>query len=197
MIGWIIFCLLVALLILLLFSRIRVHIDVAKDGKLDVSCKYLFFELFKFYEEKDESQEPADKAKKTAKKSKFQLKRYIKTYDDVIELLHTVKNILVKFKMLIKKVVIKNTEMELVVVGSDAAATALMYGAVCSAVYPILNLLSNCFTFKPDKINVAAGFSEKEMKFSLSSDFSVRSIYLLKFAISAVFEIFKLKKELD
>ncbi len=197
MIGWLILGIVIAFILIALFSKIKIHLEFAKDTEPVFSVRFLGIRLYKFSEEKKTEDEQSDKNKSEQQKNKLNLKKYIKTYDDVIELLHSIKNILVKFKKLIKNVVVKNTEMELVVVGSDAAATALIYGAACSAVYPIINLLSECFTFKPDKINVSAGFAENDMKFSLKTDFSVRVIHLLKFFISAVIEIFKLKKELE
>ena len=197
MIGWLILGLVLSVLIVALFSNIKVHLEIKKDSEPVVSVKYLGFRLFKFSEEKNAEQENSQDRKSEQKKNKLNLKKYIKTYDDVIELLHSIKNILIRFKELINKAVIKNTEMELVVVGSDAAATAIAYGAVCSLVYPIINLLSGCCTFKPEKINVSAGFTEKEMKFSLNTDFSIRVVYLLKFAFSALSEFLRLKKELD
>ena len=197
MIGWLILGLLLSVLIVALFSNIKVHLEIKKDSEPVVSVKYLGFSLFKFSEEKTTEDENNQDKKSEQKKNKLNLKKYIKTYDDVIELLHSIKNILVRFKELIKKAVIKNTEMELVVVGNDAAATAIAYGTVCSLVYPIINLLSGCCTFKPEKINVSACFTEKEMKFSLNTDFSIRVVYLLKFAFSALSEFLRLKKELD
>ena len=197
MIGWLILGLVLSILTILLFSKIKVHLEIRKDEEPIVSAKYLGFELYKFSEEKKSEENEVEKQKKELKKNKLNLKKYVKTYDDVIELLHSIKNILDKFKQLIRKAVIKNTELELVVVGNDAAATAIAYGAVCSLVYPIVNLLSGCCTFKPEKINVSAGFAEKEMKFSLKTDFSIRAVFLVKFAFSALMEFLRLKKELD
>lgn len=197
MIGWLILGVVIAAVLLVLLSRLKIHLEIIKDTEPVVRVSFLGINLYRFSEEKKSDKGDDSKKNNDKKKDKLNLKKYIKTYDDVIELLHTVKNILVKFKRLLKNVVVKNTEMELIVVGNDAAATALLYGAACSAVYPIINLLSSCVTFKPEKINLSAGFAEKEMKFALKTDFSIRIIYLLKFLISSVIEILKLKKELE
>lgn len=197
MIGWLILGVVIAAVLLVLLSRLKIHLEIIKDTEPVVRVSFLGINLYRFSEEKKSDEGDDSKKNNDKKKDKLNLKKYIKTYDDVIELLHTVKNILVKFKMLLKNVVVKNTEMELIVVGNDAAATALLYGAACSAVYPIINLLSSCVTFKPEKINLSAGFAEKEMKFALKTDFSIRIIHLLKFLISSVIEILKLKKELE
>ncbi len=197
MIGWFILGIILAVIFVALFSKIQIHLEIAKDTEPVFSVKFLGIRLYNFSEEKNTDWQDSEEKGNKQKKSKLNLKKHINTYDDVIELLHTIKNILLRFKRLIKNVVIKNTEMELVVVGSDAAATALLYGTACSSVYPIINLLSECFTFMPDKINVSAGFAAKEMKFALKTDFSVRVIHLLTFFVSIVIEIFKLKKELE
>ena len=197
MIGWLILGVVIAAVLLVLLSRLKIHLEIIKDTEPVVRVSFLGINLYRFSEEKKSDEGDDSKKNNDKKKDKLNLKKYVKTYDDVIELLHTVKNILVKFKRLLKNVVVKNTEMELIVVGNDAAATALLYGAACSAVYPIINLLSSCVTFKPEKINLSAGFAEKEIKFALKTDFSIRIIYLLKFLISSVIEILKLKKELE
>lgn len=200
MIGGLITVACLLLITFVLLSRIRFSAEAEKGDAFKLKCKFWFFTIFELLSDEksiDEQKIEAKHKQTTKSKSLDALNIRIKTYDDVIQLLHTVKNILYKFKRLIKHIVIKNTEFRLVVVGNDAADTAVKYGAVCSAVYPVLTLLAECFTFKPDAISVSAGFDKKEMDFLLKTDFSVRIIYLLIFALSAIKEYIKLKKELQ
>lgn len=183
-----------------LLSRIKVSVRAEKGSELSLKCTFWFIELFRLpMEKKEESKERENKSysKESIRDTIGSLNIRIDSYDDVMELLHALNNVLSRFKKLIKHVVIKNTECSIVVVGSDAADTAIKYGAVCSAAYPAVTLLSECFTFKPDKIDISAGFAEHEMYFSLKTDASVRLIYLLAFAVSAIVEFIKFKKELE
>ncbi len=183
---------------LLLFSKLKFSVRAAKGEGFSVVCRLGFLKIFET--DSTESAEKKHKEKESAapkeKKEPF-FKGKIKSYDDVLECLHSIKTLLIRFKRLIKRVVVKDTVVDLVVVGNDSADTAIKYGAVCSAVYPIVTLLSDCLTFKPEKINVSAGFTEKEMTFSMKSLLSVRIIYLLIFAVSAVKEFINLKRSLE
>ena len=153
---------------------------------------FWFFKIAEIPSVDKTAKKPKEVAPKNKKKTPLNIR--VKTYDDVIELLHSIKQLLICFKRLLKHIVIKNTNMKLVVVGNDAADTAIKYGTVCAAVYPITSLLAECFTFKPDSINVSAGFTEKEFQFYLKSDFSIRIIFILVFAKALITEYISLKK---
>ncbi len=198
MIGWLIATAILLLFAIVLFSRVRFFAEAAKDGDFRLQCKFCFFSLFELPNLESAEEKTNINSKPTAKNRSIEaLNIKIKSYDDVISILHTVKNILIKFRKLIKRIVVKNTEFRLIVVGNEAADTALKYGAVCSAAYPVLTLMSECVTFKPDSIDISAGFDKKEMDFHLKTNFSVRIIYLLIFAVSSIKEYIKLKKELE
>ncbi len=196
MIGWLITVAILILFAFILFSKVRFYAEAEKGDVFKLICKFWFFKVFELPSEDvtDNEQTKVSTKQKTDSRSLKTLNIKIKTYDDVIQLLHSVKSILSNFKTLIKRVVITNTEFKLVVVGNDAADTALKYGAVCSAAYPVITLMSECFTFKPDKIDISAGFDKKEIDFHFKTDFSVRIIYLVVFAVSTVKEYIKVKK---
>lgn len=196
MIGWYIAGAVLLLLLALLFSRLRFKVTAGIGQPFSLKCSFWFVEIFRLPDEGEDGMTES-KERKAAKRNSdlSSLKPRINTYDDILELLHTAKEILSRFRRLLRYVVIKNTELELSVVGDDAADTALKYGAVCSAVYPMLTLLAECFNFKPEKINISSGFAKRETEFSLKSDFSVRIIFLLTFAVSALYKYIKFKKE--
>lgn len=198
MIGWLIVAIVVLLILFVLLSKIKFFVEADKDTTFKLSCKLWFIEIVRLPSDsqKDMSDLEPKRDNKSTKKPLEALNISIKTYDDVIELLHTVKNILHDFKKLIKHTVVTKTEFKLVVVGKDAADTAVKYGTVCAAIYPIITLASNCVTFKPDMIDISAGFTENEMFFHLKTHFSVRIIYILVFLISLVKEYIDFKKEL-
>ena len=79
MIGWLILGLVLSVLIVALFSNIKVHLEIKKDAEPVISAKYLGIQLVKFSEEKTAEDVNNQDKKSESKKNKLNLKKYIKT----------------------------------------------------------------------------------------------------------------------
>ena len=87
----------------------------------------------------------------------------------------------------------KNVKMELVVATDDAAETAISYGRACAAVGAIVNYLDKAIHFSPKQISVVSDFTGTEYRFYLNGVIKLRVFFLLKFAVSTLFSLIKLK----
>ncbi len=186
----------ILLLILLLLTKIKLNLEIQNGKETELSLSVGFIGIIRLPKEKKKPpQKTGGGKKKTSTKSLFdKLGLKVKTYDDVLEVLDLIKNILEKFKALMKHIVIKHFKFDITVGDADAAATAIKYGVICSAVYPIATILSNCFTFKPDYINVTAGFGREQTEIYLKTKLSVRIIYLIGFLFSTIKEYINYRK---
>ena len=102
MISWLIFGSILVIILIALLSKLKIHLEFAKDSEPVLNVTFLGMNLYRFTDEKKTEDEERVIKGKQQKVNKLSLKKHIKTYDDVIELLHTIKNILIKFKKLIK-----------------------------------------------------------------------------------------------
>ncbi len=105
----------------------------------------------------------------------------------VKEIFTLFKDCLVHLKYFIKTMKFKKVYLDLGVVGSDAAQTAIQYGQVCATVYPILSFFQSIARVKYKQINVKSDFENKKSTFSFSLNVNLQIIFLI---ISA-FRIYK------
>ena len=103
--------------------------------------------------------------------------------------------ILKKFMWLIKRFKFKKFKLEIIVASDDAANTALEYGGVCSAVYPIVSLLESNINLSLKSINISADFNKIKPEIKTSASVTTRLIFWIV-ALMAVFnEYLKLKRK--
>lgn len=186
----------VALIICLLFTNIKVAFSY-KD-KLSLKVKY-FITVFDTTNLENNKKHP-EKASKKQKKVKFsikQLEEYFKSYNSVIAFFKLLSGLLTEFGKFLKRVRLYNTELKITVADRDAAATAIKYGACCSVVYPAVTLLSNTVNFSPKTIDITSDFTGENFSFSIYTDISVKPIYVIIFLVSLAFSYIKLRLERD
>ena len=96
------------------------------------------------------------------------------------------------------KIKFRKFKLDLIIVGEDAAMTAIEYGAVCGIVYPVLSFIDQNLNIKLKQINVEAGFKHKESVFSTSFDVKANALLLLIIAFKALKEYknFSVRNEL-
>jgi len=182
------------IILVLLFTRICVHLEYVK--KFDLS---LYLGGIKFYPIKHKSNEKksgkkADK-KTDDKKDNFFKKLYKeKGIADTVKIFsYVIKIIAEKLLWLIKKLKIRKFNLVLFVVGDDAADTAIKYGSICSAIYPLIAFLDANLNFKAEKIDVFSDFEGEKSNISFSVDIKAEIIVLLAVAISALIEYKKIR----
>lgn len=190
------------LLLLFLLAALRVSLKIAYDQKFKISVSALgivFYSTDKKHKGKKESESDRKESPKNEKKDNIFKKIYKQkglkyTVDLATNLLKTITN---KFLWLLKKVEIRNFILSLSVVGSDAADTAIKYGAICAAVYPAVAFLDTNLDFKPKKIDVYADFEGKDIKFKIMTDIKASVFTLVLLAIAVLKEFLNLKKRVE
>ena len=111
----------------------------------------------------------------------------------VKEILYTVKSALVKIKKQLKKITVKRLTVDISIASDNAAKTAVEYGAVCAAVYPLLSFLESTADIGIKQINVSSDFNSQKPHFSFSAVVRLRIIYLIIAAFAAFCEYNKFK----
>ena len=192
-------------IILLIALRLILPITAQIDFKDDffVKVKYLGITVYKITP--DEEQKPNEKAEKTEKPKEKQKGLFTKLTEKhgfkgaVKEMVSFALDILKKTKKQILKIKLRNIKIDLIVVGSDAAQTAIEYGAVCSMVYPVLSVVEQNLNVKYKKINITAGFKQTDSQFTFSLDVKATPVLLLIIAFKAVKEYknFSVRNELQ
>lgn len=102
-----------------------------------------------------------------------------------------------KLCFFIKKLRFSRFCLDVSVASEDAAKTAIEYGAVCSAVYPVLALLTTTAKFKSKSINVSTDFDNCTPQCSLSFSVGTRVINALIVAVTALSDYNKMKRNVN
>lgn len=157
-----------ALLVFLLFCRLKVRI--VYDGEFHCRIKFLFFTYR--IKDKDEGKNKQKNGKKKKKKKKSSKpkpepgKAFKIDINNIERFLEIFKEIWEKTSSLIEKirngVLIDNFILDLTVAGDDAAKTAITYGTACAVIYPVEALLEDFVRVRKKKLNIKADFNTVE-----------------------------------
>ena len=79
----------------------------------------------------------------------------------------------------LKTVKFRKVEVGITVASDDAAKTAIEYGAVCSAVYPVLSLLYSKANIKYKQIDIKSDFNTEKSIFMISLTVNLQIIFLI------------------
>ena len=186
--GWIIAASIVLFFALLLAGRVSVFFDY--DSDLALKIKYMCFTIIKLPKKKKKPKKPKkEKVKKTKKdkkakkaiesaedkkgkdgkekKKKFDIKSL--TFDDMIDLLKlALSGVSKPLKKLFKSIEFSHMSINVVAGGSDAAKTAIKFGALNIAAGNVLGLLDSFFTLKPlDDMNITVDFLSEQTRYDI------------------------------
>lgn len=177
---------------LILFLSVTVKISFKED--FVVAVKFAGIKVFEF----NTSEPETKKEIKTAENTKGaenkepnvfeQLKQRYGFTKTVQILFSFVEKLLTHIKKLLRHIKINKVILNLSVATDDAASTAIEYGVVCSAVYPVLALISSVAEIKYKQINVSADFNSKKPQFDFKLNVTSRVIFLLIAALKAFME---------
>ena len=193
------------ILFLLLLLVLPVTIRVSYDKEFGLRVYYAGINLFDLNkpkkekpEESEDKEEEPDSGHKVGEKEEkeFFLKRDFEKMDKIDFIKYyafVLKDILVRFKSLIKRFTFKILDITLSVASSDAMNTAVEFGAVSAAVSPVVTLILQFAKVKKKSINIYADFVGDSLFFKTDVKMSVKLIFLLIFAK----RLFSVKKELD
>jgi len=197
-----IFLFLVLLFTLLCFVKLEFKASYTDAFFLKLKVLFLTFTLLPMQKKQSKKQEKQKKKipkkKKETKNKKPKKPSYLKKLNDrrgveglisaVVELSKLVTSTL---KGLFEKVVIERFDINVTIVGDDAADTALKYGRICGAFYSAVSVI--CGTAKCDGYNVMVTPDfDDEAKASVKADvcFYIRVAYVLKYAIKVLYKLF-------
>lgn len=99
------------------------------------------------------------------------------------ELMAFLKDCLSHIKPLLRYIKIRNINLSLVYGSGDAAETAIRYGEICTAVYPVLALLDTAKNIKFKHIDVKSEFTAQKAEFEFSLKISTQIFILLIMAV--------------
>lgn len=192
MIALIILSVILIIFVAILFLPISFIIDFKEAFRFKVKFAGIcVFKSGKSKNKKTKKEDKPDKNKDSENKSNLfkglfqKLREKYGLLGAIKKVLNLCNRILSHIKRLLRHIKVKRVVLNLTVVGEDAAATAIEYGVICSAVYPVLAFLDSCAKVDFKSINVNSGFEEKESSFDFSLTASSKVIYLLMALIGA------------
>ena len=182
MIALIILCALILLVLLILFVPINLHLSYKEEFRLKI--KFFGVKVFEFPSKKKttktkEKENEQNNFSNAAKGLFGFLKETYGFSTAVKKVLKLFYDMLAHIKILLRHIKVKNIRLLIVVSGDDAASTAIEYGKVCSAAYPVIAFL-DCFRgidFK--KIDIVSDFEENKKEFEFSLNVKIQVLYML------------------
>ena len=100
------------------------------------------------------------------------------------------RDLIPHIKGLLKHIKIKGIKLDIIIAEGDAAKTAIEYGGVCAAVYPVLSLLESIADVEYKAINVTSDFEGS--KSDISFEATIRSrIFFLLIALFKIYSEYK------
>ncbi len=184
----------ILIIIALLFLPVTVHISFKEEFFFKVCFSGIT--VFESGDEKEEKMEtdknaPSRNAKeKDDNKVSAELKgfwSFLKEKygfkDAVKTVLGFVGELLSHIKRLLRHIKIKKVRLNIIVASGDAAKTAVDYGEVCAAAYPITAFLNSCAEIGFKEINVSTDFTSDKSDFDFSAVIRLQVFFLLLAAL--------------
>lgn len=193
----------IGIILLIILTILFLPITLKMKFYEDFFLKVKFFGI-KVYEitpegekEKTETKESAKKQKEnpqkkensllnTAKGTFSRLKEKKGFAGAVSEVMGFAGRVLSHIKKLLRHINICKVKLDITVATPDAAKTAIDYGTVCQAVYPVAAMLSACAKIGFKEINVKSDFKSEKCDFGFAATVKMQIFYL----IIAAFKIF-------
>lgn len=199
MIALIVIGVIISLILILLFLPITV--DLVYDNSFLVKIKYFGIILFNYPKAKTIKQNKKTK-EKTKVNSKPKKDNFLKTVYDQKGLLGSVEYfsnileiILKKLWWIIKRFKFRRFKFDLIIATSDAANTAIKYGKICAAVYPVFSLLQSLVDFKPKTINISTDFDKSQSEFKISLLVKTSLLCCLTALVGGLTQFLKLQRK--
>ncbi len=191
-----IFCLLI----------LPVTADVSYNKKFVYRFKYSGIVLFNSEKRFDISKFRRKKKSKTSKKTEKEVKSekenfFKKTYKEkgfvnTVKYFAKISGIILKRVLhLLKRFKFKKFKLKIIYASDDAASTAIEYGGICCAIYPIIALLETTVNLKTKEINISADFDKTEPEFEISVSVTAHLINFIIAFVAVMLEILKLQRK--
>ncbi len=190
-------------LLLTLMCFVKLKFEALYSGELTLKLRVLFLTFTLVPAKKKEQKKKVKKSKKSKKQSgkktekKDKKPSYIKKLGDkkgvsgLLSMLSELAKLAgTTLKGLFAKIVIEIFDIDVTVVGDDAADTALKYGKICGAFYSAVAVICGTAQCDDYSVNVTPDFDdEAHMKVGADVRFYIRVGYVLKYALGALFKL--------
>ena len=192
-----VFLIIIAVILILLMFPLKVFLDYDGEAKLSLGYLFLKFQLVPAKPKKKEKKKPQEKKEKKTEAEKKEkkpstIKRLMDKHglDGLIEILKEVVGIVTEFlKGLAKHIYFTRCNIRICVVGEDAADTAVKYGYVCSAVYPLISALEQNSVMKKHYTDISAGFLAEKTAAEMELTCKIRPLFLIPVVFRALFKL--------
>ena len=190
--GWILLSLLLFIFFLLLLP---VHTRVRFDHALQVWCglgpvSLRIFPLKKKNKPKQEKKQAADSQKKPSAKKKPKKKLSLEV---IVDFIHLGAEALGTMR---RRLVVQDLTCHLNVAGTDAAATALLYGRIAAAVSSLYPVLERNLRIRHTDISVDADFEGKQTEVLLDVKLAVCPLRLMMSAVVLLIHFLKIYRKM-
>ena len=203
-IGWVLLSVL-ALIVLALCVRVRIRLEYSKENT-SVLLKWLFLK-FKLYpaakkekkpkEKKPEPEKPQEEKEKEKKeekpKSKNNLLKTLYEAEGVDGLILLLQRLVGYTKTFfangLKGMVIDELFLEICCAKGDAAETAIYYGEVSAAVFPLLGALASKYRLKKYDVNVYPDYLARFSDVSFVTAVHLTPMYLICITVAYAFKL--------
>ena len=184
----------IILFVLGLLLFLPVKISLAFKDELNLKVNFSGLKIFETKNDTEDKKEESETEKKEAKAKGNKAKKLFSRLKDKYGFSGALKEIFSFFlkclshiKGLLRHIKIKRICLNITVASPDAAKTAIEYGAVCAAVYPVLALIDTVPNIAFREINVKSDFNSENSQF----DFSLVIKLQIFFALISAFKIYK------
>ena len=169
----------------ILFCPFSIELIYQDEVKLKVGY---IFPLFKVLPQKPKPEKPEKKKPEKKPKKKNPVLEFTKKQglDGIIELLKEITGIILKLVDIIRRHIVMKTRLDLLVVGSDAADTAMKFGYACSAIYPLLSLIDRHTKLKKHEEYIDAGFEAEKTQVRFILKAHIIPVFVLIGAVGAL-----------
>lgn len=186
------------LLVLLLLFRVKLNIVWNESEKL-IKLKYLFFDVQlypskKKKEEKKDTEKKKDKKKKEKKDEKpngfteffnHQLKKL--EFSDYLDFIAGFKD------RFIKTLLFDRLYLNISVATKEPHTTAIRYGQLCAALFPLLGKLHEQKKLKDADVHIVPEFMNEKTKFTTDTVVSLRPIAMISWLLGVFIKIMRKK----
>lgn len=178
----IIIAVILGLLLIVCHCPVDIRLWTDEEKKVKFAVKFLFINI------NNQKEKTPVNATKSADKKDNLLKLYFKKYgfsDTVSKISEILSDALRELSFILHRAKFKKIHLTIICATNDASKTALSYGRICSAVYPITAILDNEFRVSKDAFDINIGCDFNTDKFDYSFDFEV-SLMSFSAVISAI-----------
>ena len=169
----------------ILFCPFSIELIYQDEVKLKVGY---IFPLFKVLPQKQKKEKPEKKKPEKKPKKKNPVLEFTKKQglDGIIELLKEITGIILKLADTIRRHLVMKTRLDLLVVGSDPADTAMKFGYACSAIYPLLSLIDRHTKLKRHEEYIDAGFEAEKTQVRFILKAHIIPVFVIIGAVGAL-----------